>query len=88
MADRENNKERLKQFEPIAVARASQLEAINYNMDSESGKKTIVTECIQNYVDTYTKKDKRNMQGAVNRFPNFLSEIKKTGITFGNLMIY
>ena len=39
LADRENNKERLKQAESIAVARATQLEAINYNIESESGKK-------------------------------------------------
>jgi integrase len=85
LADRENNKERLKLAESIAVARATQLEAINYNIESESGKKIIVTEWMQNYVDTYTKKDKRNMQGVLNRFKNFLSEINKKEITFGNL---
>ena len=40
---------------------------------------------MQNYVDTYTKQDKRNMQGVLNRFESFLAEIKKKGITFGNL---
>ena len=31
------------------------------------------------------KKDKRNLQGVLNRFENVLAEIKKKGITFGNL---
>ena len=85
LVDRENNKEKLKQAEAIAVARASLLESINYNLDSESRKKAIVAEWMQSYIDDYSKKDKRNMQGVLNRFSNFLVEIKKEGITFGNL---
>ena len=33
-----------------------------------SGKKTLVTVWMQAYVDDIHKKDKRNMQGALNRF--------------------
>jgi site-specific recombinase XerD len=40
---------------------------------------------MQRYVDGYAKKDKRNMQGVLNRFENFLAETKKKRITFGNL---
>jgi integrase len=40
---------------------------------------------MQSYVNGYEKKDKRNMQGALNRFSDYLMEIKKQGLTFGNL---
>lgn len=83
--DRENNKELLQKAEAIRLARAVELEGNNYNMDNEAGKKTIITEWMQSYVDTYNKKDKRNMQGSLNRFINFLAIEKKTGLTFGNL---
>ena len=40
---------------------------------------------MQAYVDNYKKKDKRNLQGALNRFKHFLEEEKKEGLTFGRL---
>lgn len=83
--DRELNKDRLKQAEVIAATRAAELEANNYNMVSDAGKKTIILQWMQHYVDGYTKKDKRNMQGARNRFEDFLKEEKKTGLTFGQI---
>ena len=85
LLDREQNKKRMQQADEIAVTRAAELEANNYSMVTDAGKKTIITVWMQNYVDNYTKKDKRNMQGALNRFTAFLSEIKKTGLTFGNV---
>lgn len=86
-ADREQNKQKVQQAEQIAVARAAELEATGYNMVTDAGRKTIITTWMQAYVATYTKKDKRNMQGALNRFISFLAtpEQKKTGLTFGNL---
>lgn len=85
IADREANKERLRQAESIAINRAAELEANNYSMVSDAGKKTIITTWMQGYVDAYTKKDKRNVQGALNRFNDFLKEEKKTGLTFGQI---
>ncbi len=85
LLDREQNKGRIRQAEEIAVTRASELEANNYNMVTDAGKKTIITTWMQSYIDSYSKKDKRNLQGALNRFTAFLSEEKKTGLTFGNL---
>jgi integrase/recombinase XerD len=85
LLDREQNKQRLQQAEEISVTRAAELEANNYSMVTDAGKKTIITVWMQTYVDGYTKKDKRNMQGVLNRFKIFLAEIKKTGLTFGNL---
>src|SRR3954452_19419144 len=77
--DREQNKKRVQQAEEIAVTRAAELEANNYSMVTDAGRKTIITIWMQSYIDGYTKKDKRNMQGALNRFAAFLAEDKKTG---------
>lgn len=85
LLDRESNKEFLQQAEAIRLNRAIDLEGKNYNMDNEAAKKTIVTVWMQSYVDTYNKKDKRNMQGVLNRFRDFLKIEKKTGLTFGNI---
>jgi integrase/recombinase XerD len=83
--DRLNNKSNIEQAEKIAVQRAHELQADDYNMITDTGKKTIATEWMQSYVDSYTKKDKRNMQGSLNRFKTFLLEEKKQGLTFGRL---
>ncbi len=85
LLDREQNKKRMQQADEIAISRAAELEANNYSMVTDAGKKTIITVWMQNYVDAYTKKDKRNMQGALNRFAAFLKEDKKADLTFGNL---
>ncbi len=85
LIDREQNKERLKQAQEIAVARAADLQATNYSMVSDAGKKTIVTAWMQSYINVYTKKDKRNLQGVLNHFINFLADRKKSNLTFVNL---
>ena len=54
-------------------------------MVSDAGKKTIIAVWMQSYVDGYAKKDKRNMQGALNRFIDFLKEENKNGLTFGQI---
>jgi site-specific recombinase XerD len=40
---------------------------------------------MQTFVDSYKKKDKRNMQGSLKRFKDFLIEDKKHGLKFGQL---
>lgn len=85
LMDREHNKNKLQQAEEIAVKRASQLQANDYNMTTDAGRKTIITVWMENYVDNYTKKDKRNMLGALNRFKAFLKEDKREGLTFGEI---
>jgi len=82
LLDRESNKDKLRQAEAIAVARAAQLEAEGYNVITEVAKRTDAIEWMQKYVDNYTLKDKRNMQGALNRFKKFLNEEKKKSLTF------
>ncbi len=83
--DRINNKERLQLAESIAVQRAAELEATNYDMVTDAGKYTIITAWMQSHVDAYTKKDKRTMQGVLNRFITFLTSLRKSELTFGNL---
>lgn len=83
--DRELNKEKYQQAEAIAVARAAELAAGDYNVITDKGRKTIIAVWMQSYIDSYQKKDKRNMQGALNRFKDFLLIKKKQGLTFGAL---
>lgn len=83
--DRENNKKKLLQAEAIMITRAAELQANEYSMVSDAGKKTIVIDWMQSYIDGYSKKDKRNMQGVLNRFKDYLKEGKQTGLKFGNL---
>jgi integrase/recombinase XerD len=84
-ADRQANKDNLNLANKIAVKRAQELSANDYTMITDTGKKTDIVEWMQSFIDTYKKKDKRNMQGALNRFKDFLIEDKKQGLTFGRL---
>lgn len=83
--DRQANKENLLLAEKIMIKRAQDLSANDYSIITDTGKKTIVTEWMQSFIDTYKKKDKRNLQGALNRFKDFLIQEKKQGLTFGSL---
>ena len=83
--EREANKEKIKKAEAIKLTRALELEGNNYNIKSDAGKNTIVTIWMQSYIDSYTKKDVRNMQGVLNRFIKFLQTTNQTDLTFDNL---
>lgn len=85
IADRQANKDKLDQAKRIELKRAQELSASDYAMVTDTGKKAVVTTWMQNYVDKYTKKDKRNMQGALNRFKDFLALQKQSGLLFGRL---
>lgn len=84
-ADRANNKAQEAQAKAIAIQRAAELQANDYNMVSDAGKKTIVVTWLQSYVDGYTKADKRNMQGVTNRFDKWLKAAGKSSLTFNQL---
>lgn len=73
LKDRQTNKENLELAEKICVKRAQELSAADYDLVTDTGKKTIVVEWMQAFINTYKKKDKRNLQGALNRFKNFLT---------------
>lgn len=82
---RDENKDKLKQAQAIAVARAQELEAGNYGLASIQSQKTKVLPWMQAYLDAYTKKDKRNMNSVYKHFERYLKSQRKTGITFRNL---
>jgi len=83
--DRQKNKENLELANKIAVKRAQELAANDYSIVADTGMKTIMVEWMQSFIDTYKKKDKRNLQGVLNRFKSFLIEDKKQGLTFRGL---
>lgn len=85
ITDRQVNKDKLDQAKRIEVKRAQELSANDYAMVTDTGKKTVVTAWMQSYVDKYTKKDKRNMQGALKRFKDFLTLQNQAGLLFGRL---
>lgn len=83
--ERQVNKENLELATKIAVKRAQELSATDYAIVTDAGKKTDMVVWMQSFVDNYKKKDKRNMQGVLNRFKTFLIEDKKQGLPFGRL---
>lgn len=82
-ADRESNKEKMQMAERIALTRATELQANHYSMAPSVGKNTSVVEWMESYIAAYTKKDKRNMKGALKRFVEFLGTRSK--LTFPQL---
>lgn len=83
--DREANRETLELAKKIALKRSQELTANEYDINTGEGKNTIVTTWMQAYIDKYKKKDKRNLQGALNRFKAFMIEDKIEGLTFGRI---
>jgi integrase/recombinase XerD len=75
--DRESNAKNLELAKKIALKRSHELSANDYNMTTDNGRGTIVAVWMQAYIDKYKKKDKRNLQGALNRLIAFLKEEKK-----------
>src|SRR6185369_6543719 len=65
--DRQKNKENLQLAKKIEVKRAQELSANDYSIITETSKNTIVAVWMQTFIDNYKKKDKRNLQGALNR---------------------
>jgi len=83
--DRVTNKDNLELANKIAVKRAQELSANDYSMITDTGSKTVIVAWMQSFVDRYIKKDKRNMQGALNRFKDFLTQANLQGLVFGRL---
>lgn len=83
--DREANRETLELAKKIALKRSQELTANDYDITTDDGKNTIVVTWMQSYIDKYKKKDKRNLQGALNRFKDFMTEEKIDGLTFGKI---
>ncbi len=84
--DRQKNKESLDLAEKIAAKRAHEYAANDYAFDMETGKKADAMVWMQHYVDKYKLKDKRNLQGALNRFKAYLMDQGIEGIITFNRM--
>ncbi len=61
------------------------MEADDYGIDTNAAKKVNVLFWMQSFVDGYKLKDKRNMQGVVNRFNDFLIDIGQRDLTMKGL---
>ncbi len=72
--ERQQNKETLQLAEEIRTARETELNHSAFGLVSPVKKRINFLEFFQNYVDTYTKKDLRMMQGSLQRFKDFLAE--------------
>jgi integrase/recombinase XerD len=83
--ERARNKENLKLAEEICHQRRIELEANNYNLETDTGKRTIILDWMDSYIKDYDKSDIRNIEGARNRFKTFLEGKKLSRLTFGNL---
>lgn len=78
--------EYLAKAKKIAIKRADEINSDHYGLTNTQGRNVIMVEWMQDYIKKYTKSDVRNMQGALNRFINFLSANKfSPRLTFGQL---
>ena len=82
---REQNKHKKELAKKIAVERAKQMQSDDYGLQNDAAKKTLVLDWMQHYVNKYQLKDKRNMQGVLNRFRNFLAECEITNLKMKDL---
>lgn len=82
---RESNKDLIRQAEQIRTARAAELEAGNYGMVSDKGKRTLVISWLEEYLKKYTKEDKRVMKAVIAEFTKYLQDEGKSKITFAAL---
>jgi len=83
--NKELNRETLKQADKIRIQYAAKLDANDYDVSYEAGRKTIILDWFQSFIDNYTKTDKRNLKGAYNKFKLFLEKKGKMYLTFSEL---
>jgi hypothetical protein len=71
-ADRQTRKEFLEQAKKIAVSRAAELQANDYDLTLTRAGKVLVLEWMEKYAKDYRKADVRVVDGVVGRFSSFL----------------
>ena len=69
----------------IAVNRAKEILERGYDLKKSNGRWVNVVGWMQGYIKIYRKKDKRNLQGSLNRFVQFISEENHNDIFFGEI---
>lgn len=81
----EANKEKRILAERIRANKMLELTSSDHNLTTNIGKKTLVVDWMQNYLDNYTLKDKRNIKGALEHFKKFLKKQNINNLVFSNL---
>jgi len=84
-ADRKKNKENLELAENIRNKRAQELVSLGYDVLASFKSNADFIEYFDAYIKKYTKKDKRNMEGAYNRFKDFMEQEKIKSLTMKQL---
>ncbi|HEY9117393.1 MAG TPA: site-specific integrase [Roseivirga sp.] len=84
-ADRQANREKLALAKKIQTKRAQELESNNYDVIPAHKSKVDFITYFEHYIEGYTKRDKRNMQGACNKFKDFMKSRGINAITLQQL---
>lgn len=71
--DRQRNKDNMAIAMSIVLAKARELEGSNYDIQTTKSQNVYVVDWMQNFIDNYPKKDKRNFRSAFNNFKLFLN---------------
>ncbi len=78
--DRQAKKENLELAKKIAIARAQELQANDYNVATDHAKNVIVIQWMNAYAKSYAKADVRVITSVINNFSRFLAEKKLSGL--------
>jgi integrase/recombinase XerD len=82
--EKQANADKLAKAKKLAIKRADEIMSDRYGLVNSDGRNTVMNEWMQNFIDKYTKNDKRNLQGALNRFKDYLAANKiNSRLTFG-----
>ncbi len=84
-SDKIHNKNCMDLANQIAVNRAKEILERGYDLKKSNGRWVNVVGWMQGYIKIYRKKDKRNLQGSLNRFVQFISEENHNDIFFGEI---
>ncbi|MES2023914.1 MAG: site-specific integrase, partial [Patescibacteria group bacterium] len=79
--DRNENRERMKVAEQIKNKRELQLQSDEYQVTPDFKKNIDFVRFFQNYLNSYTKKDKRVMSGCFNKLKEFMKEESLISLT-------
>jgi integrase/recombinase XerD len=83
--DRQKNRETLEMAKNIALKRAQELASQGYDVVASFKHDTDFIGYFESYISKYTKKDKRNMEGACNKFKDFMQGQKIASLTMKQL---
>jgi integrase/recombinase XerD len=72
--DRQTNQEKMRLAKQIEIKRAHELQSTDYNVVPNFKNKIDILDFFQSFIDSYTKKDKRNVEAVFKLFKQFLSE--------------